>query len=714
MKKIASLFVVVILISCWLPASAQSNSWNILFNKTVPACTSPMGMTAGDTCLYTGSASKAVLFRLSFDSSKIIDSVTVKGLPKSSLGTYFLGFAWDGISLYVANGDAAIYHLNAAMNAVADTIKLPTGTTAGALAYDPTADNGKGGFWTVLQKSDIKLFSRKGELLNTITAEDLNYVGDYWGLAIDTLTGDGVRLYALERYPQNIFRIHIPTKKIDAPLHNITSDFPTWATKYVYGLYISDKVVAGKTTLAAFYMSRYHVGYDFATVNHLDSAGVRLVGSDMIPYHRINTPLNVTARFVCTAAEALTSGTFNYSVNGGEPVTAAFTGNYRDYVGGFALTHGEPFTPTTTGDYTLKLWLSDVNGYEGLNSDTLTHTFTVYERGVQRMVLHEGFTSATCNPCKAGNAILQELLETHKNVTCIKYQMNFPGAGDPYYTSEGETRRTYYNVMSVPSLRVDGNIFNGNTGQFTAAALEHEIARPALVELGSTFRYNGDKKFNVSITARPLEAITGNIRLFAALVEKETRKNIADEYLRQYGEPTFSYNFDTLFHYVMKKFLTPVTGTVISLNNTEQTVSQNFEYQFVGNYRLPNDASSPIDYTKEHSVENFNNVAVVYWVQNYATKEVLQAGYNEGGATGICEEPSLSELNFRIYPNPANNVLNISTDCTVREMAVYNMFGQQVMTANGITVSVGSLPAGVYILKADTDEGMITRKFIKR
>ena len=157
-----------------------------------------------------------------------------------------------------------------------------------------------------------------------------------------------------------------------------------------------------------------------------------------------------------------------------------------------------------------------------------------------------------------------------------------------------------------------------------------------------------------------------------------------------------------------------ITGTVISLNNTEQTVSQNFEFQFVGNYRLPNDASSPIDYTKEHSVENFNNVAVVYWVQNYATKEVLQAGYNEGGATGIREEPSTSDLNFRIYPNPANNVLNISTDRTIKHVAVYNMFGQQVMTASGTSFGVGSLPAGVYILKADTDEGMITRKFIKR
>ena len=698
MKKIAVLWIAVTMIFGILSVSAQSNSWDILFNKTVPACTSPMGMTAGDTCLYTGSASKAVLFRISFDSRKIIDSVTVKGLPKSSLGTYFLGFAWDGTSLYVANGDAAIYHLNAAMDAVADTIKLPAGTTAGALAYDPTADNGKGGFWTVLQKSGIKLFSRKGELLNTITAEDLNYTGDYWGLAIDTVTGDGVRLYALERYPQNIFRIHIPTKKIDAPLHNITSDFPAWETKYVYGIYVSDKVVADKTTLGVFYMSRYHVGYDFATVNHLTSAGVETVGTDMGPYHRLNTPLTITARFVSTGAEALTSGTFNYVVDG-QTYTSEITGSHRDYVGGFALSHGVPFTPTATGDVTVKLWLSNINGNEGLNSDTLTHTFTVYEKGVQRMVLHEGFTSATCHPCKAGNAVLQELLESHQNVVCIKYQMNFPGSGDPYCTSEGEARR---------------QIFSNNTGLYTADVMEHEIARPALVEMNSTFKYNGDKKFNVSITARPLDAISGNLRLYAALVEKETRKNIADEYLRQYGEPTFSYNFDTLFHFVMKKFLTPTTGVAVTLNNPEQTISQNFEYQFVGNYHLPNSASDPIDHTKEHSVENFNNIAVVYWIQNIGTKEVLQAGYNDGTITGIREEPATLGHNFSIYPNPATNVLNINTECYVRQVAVFNMFGQQVMTASGTSLSVGSLPAGIYILKADTDEGIITRKFIKR
>ena len=712
MRKIAFLIVVLILVSSILPVSAQSKSWEILFNKTVPACTQPMGMTAGDTCLYTGSVSKAVLFRISFDSRRI-DSTEVKGLPKSSLGTYFLGFAYDGTSLYIANGDAAIYRLNADMTAVADTIKLPAGTQAGALAYDPTADNGNGGFWTVLQKADIKLFSRNGKLLNTITSADLNYEGDYWGLTMDTLTAGGPHLYALERYPQNIIRIDIPTKKIDAPLHNITSDFPAWNTKYVYGIYLSNKVVADKTTLGVFYMSRYHVGYDFATANQLEPVGVRTVGTDMIAYHRINTPLTVTARFVCTGSDPLTSGTFNYSINGGETVTAAITGSHCDYVNGFALSHGVPYTPTTAGDYTVKLWLSDINGNEGVSTDTLTHTFTVYEKGVQRTVLHEGFTSASCHPCKAGNAVLQPLLESHQNVVCIKYQMNFPGEGDPYYTDEGNTRRIFYNVQSVPTLRVDGNIFGNNTGLYTAEVMEHEIARPALVEMNSTFRYDGNKKYNVSITARPLETISGNIRLFAALVEKETRKNIADEYLRQYGEPTFSYNFDTLFHCVMKKFLTPVTGTPVTLTDN-QLLTKSFEYQFNGNYRLPNNSSDAINHASEHSVENFNNVMVVYWIQNYGTKEVLQAGYNDGTVTGVREMPTMSGQDFFIYPNPTTNMLNIKTECAVKQVAVFNMFGQQVMSASGTSLSVGTLPAGVYILKADTDEGMVTRKFIKR
>ncbi len=39
----------------------------------------------------------------------------------------------------------------------------------------------------------------------------------------------------------------------------------------------------------------------------------------------------------------------------------------------------------------------------------------------------------------------------------IKYQMNWPGNGDPYYTEEGGVRRDYYGVSSVPDLYINSD-----------------------------------------------------------------------------------------------------------------------------------------------------------------------------------------------------------------------------------------------------------------
>ena len=51
-------------------------------------------------------------------------------------------------------------------------------------------------------------------------------------------------------------------------------------------------------------------------------------------------------------------------------------------------------------------------------------------------------------------------------------------------------------------------------------------------------------------------------------------------------------------------------------------------YTFQGNYRLPSNgqAANIIDHTKEHSVENFENLRAVVWIQD-GNKAVHQSSY---------------------------------------------------------------------------------------
>ena len=70
--------------------------------------------------------------------------------------------------------------------------------------------------------------------------------------------------------------------------------------------------------------------------------------------------------------------------------------------------------------------------------------------------LYEMFTSSTCGPCVAANEVLTEVLDANPDeYTLIKYQMDWPGNGDPYYTQEGGVRKSYYGVYFVPDLYIN-------------------------------------------------------------------------------------------------------------------------------------------------------------------------------------------------------------------------------------------------------------------
>ena len=704
-----------------LPVQHQQKAdgdWKIQFSTTVtPAFSSPAGMTSDGEYLYAVSVAKPMIYRVGFD-QKLKDSISISGLSKSTVtGAYAVGVAYDGEHMYVANGNAAIYQLDSTLSKVEKTISLPSGTYAGAIAYAPDADNGNGGFYVGLANFGIKLFSRDGKQLKSISNTDLGYAAQIWALAYDNISEGGPYLYALERYPQNIIRINPQTGKINAPIHTVGTDVTAWANYYSYGMYIQKGVVdSASATLGVFFMARYHIGYDLSTVNQLPDDGARVVATEMEKFHKANTPKTIHAVFAVTGKNPLKSYVFHYNIDNNDYTDTVNGKSNQDYVNGFTLSHAKTYTPTVPDQkIAVRMWLSDINGQE-LSSDTFDFTFETYDKGVQRKVLHEGFTSATCNPCKAGNANLKAILDANSNWVCIKYQMGWPGNGDPYYTTEGYNRRAYYSISSVPWLRVDGTVFSANTGSYTANLLKDQAQKPSFVEMNGSLSYDGGKKFTAEISVNPLKDITGDVRLFAALVESKTVKNIADEYLAQYGMATFAYNWDTVFHNVMKKFLTPSnTGTAVQLK-ADSVLNFKLEYEFQGEYRLPNNAQDPINHNTEHSVENFNNIYLVYWLQDYSTMEVFQAG-KCGDASSVSETKS-ALAKVQVFPNPANDRLNVRSDVTFSDVRLVNLAGQVVYRAateaTEYSFSVRDIAPGLYIMQLQTANGAVSSKVVIR
>lgn len=73
--------------------------------------------------------------------------------------------------------------------------------------------------------------------------------------------------------------------------------------------------------------------------------------------------------------------------------------------------------------------------------------------------------------------------------------------------------------------------------------------------------------------------------------------------------------------------------------------------------------------------------------------------------------------NFNMYPNPATDVLNISSNngSEIKEIKITDLTGKKIKSLSNVTsINVSDLASGTYIIDVKTNEGNGTSKFIKK
>ena len=72
---------------------------------------------------------------------------------------------------------------------------------------------------------------------------------------------------------------------------------------------------------------------------------------------------------------------------------------------------------------------------------------------------------------------------------------------------------------------------------------------------------------------------------------------------------------------------------------------------------------------------------------------------------------------FNVYPNPVNDKLYIETEVEIDEVVIYDAFGRQQTTDNrqqSSVVDVSNLDSGAYIVMIRTNDGIVTKRFVKK
>ena len=264
----------------------------------------------------------------------------------------------------------------------------------------------------------------------------------------------------------------------------------------------------------------------------------------------------------------------------------------------------------------------------------------------KRVPLFEVYSSSTCPPCRTANITMKSFLDTKpaEDYVAIKHQVHFPGTGDPYATADNIQKFNNGGFGGVPAMTINGSDNSQYAGNMGASMFNAASSEAAQYKLSGTYTVE-DKKVDVFINYTPLAGIASP-KLHVAIIEKETERNVKS-------------NGETKFYNVVKKFIPSRNGTAITGAVVDQAGSMHLTYEFNGDYRLPSNGqtASHINDATEHSVENFENLRVVAWIQGSDNKVAQAANLTQGTVSVKNVVSPISNVN--VYPNPAKDNVSI-------------------------------------------------------
>ncbi len=501
--------------------------------------------------------------------------------------------------------------------------------------------------------------------------------------------------------------------------------------------------------------------FDNFNVYTVDNTGIELSSIDVHNCIRQGeNPISFSVKN--TGESTIKSFEARCLINGEEALSESF---YTDmnYLETKQFTFEDSYDFSFGEDYEVKIEIFRINddNYDSDNSK-LAKNIEIALGDTQRTPMIEHFSSSTCGPCVSVNYAMSLLTDSNKGkYTYTKYAMNWPGLGDPYFTEESDTKKSFYGVQSAPEVYLDGRLHG--TTYIDNETFQNRCNVPAVANVRGAFNVTGN---TINVIADFMTYFKAeNINAYISVNEKTTTGNVGS-------------NGETEFHHIMLKMLNDAEGKTMSINAGEY---QRLEFSY--------DMSTTF-------MEDINDIEVSLWLQNNNTKEIYNShyaytytehcypvrnlnvlannqltvkwdkpetgspiGYNVyvdgelvaektasleysatsknnryvevvavyendmtsvGVAKQIVAEENVNEIetnDINIYPNPANDRLHIETKAEIEEVVIYDVYGRQQSTVNGqqlLTIDLSILNTGIYFIKINTKEGNIVKRIIKQ
>jgi hypothetical protein len=419
-----------------------------------------------------------------------------------------------------------------------------------------------------------------------------------------------------------------------------------------------------------------------------------------------STPVNVTIKNL--GYNTITSLSLNYAVDGGTPVQQNFSSLSVTPFGSTTLTFTTPIVNPAIAGHSLAVNILQVNGAADpiTTNNQMTKAFTVPTQTVPRAGLIEELSSSTCPPCSTFNAVFDPLAFAQNanvpssNFNVIKYQMNWPGAGnDASYNNDGLTRRTFYGTNGIPEHFTNGA--PGGAGDL--AEINASKASPAYATITGTYIVDPSSSsagtISGSVSVTPHFSITGNYKIHIALVER-------------FYQNTANTTGQLDYRYVMRRMIPSGNGTTVSswTSGTPQVINITSSPYTVGSVAQMNTNmwGSPIGSDLVVFIQDNDDNSILQ-------SKVIPAQWPTDVAT------IANETKVMIAPNPATDFAVVALDMASAAnvtIHVTDALGRIVHTTtqqlsagrNDIGINTSEFSTGLYNVTIQTEKGSITER----
>ena len=652
----------------------------------------------------------------------------------------------DGAHIYIGTAATSIYKVDPITKTLISTINTSV-PACRYLTFDPTLDNGNGGFWTGAYASDIVAINMTGITLTTISAATHGLT--IYGMAFDNSSTGGPYLWAFDQGvaggEANIIQLNSTGTQT-----GISFDANTLGAGggTAGGLFICNNFVTGTNSVIGINQGTSLFALELADPPTDDPV---LIAIDIDAY--VVNPSNVDIK------GTIKNGGLN-PINNIDIKWSDGTTTYTDNLTGlniimngtYNFTHSTQLIVNSLASNSLTVWLE-----YAADLDTSNNTLTASVSGLsfvpEKITVGEEKTGSWCGWCPRGAVALAEMESTSSFIGIAVHN------GDPMTISSYDGSLGTYVPGGYPGGGVD-RVLAGDPSDFSVmhASRATEIVPCGVNSINASFD-GSTNNISVSTEVEFFGEMNGNFRLSCVIVEDDLEStasgwaqanyysgggagamafpsNLNGGYSFSNGaDPAQPSDFGGYDHVARSLSNNDILGDAGSLPSGLINVGiYNHTFIDVNASSLAGYNDAGFNWTKAHAVvmivnattgEILNAQEVALTSSNVANSWDCDAAngcfdpgtglgqYTSVGAcNAVCNTTSIQENNtseFNIYPNPVKDVLTI--DGIYNSVNIYDVFGKLVLTSQTQKIiDVSKLSNGVYFVNINTENTITVKK----